>query len=68
MKIIPAIDVIDGKAVRLKKGDYATKTIYNEHPEEVAMQFADTGLTRHHLWTWTVQKPATLKTGKYSKR
>ncbi|HRO84848.1 MAG TPA: 1-(5-phosphoribosyl)-5-[(5-phosphoribosylamino)methylideneamino]imidazole-4-carboxamide isomerase [Niabella sp.] len=49
MKIIPAIDVIDGKAVRLKKGDYATKTIYNEHPEEVAMQFADAGLTRLHL-------------------
>lgn len=49
MKIIPAIDIIDGKAVRLSKGDYAQKTIYNERPEEVAMQFEDAGLVRLHL-------------------
>ena len=38
--IIPAIDVIDGKAVRLTQGDYSQKKIYNEHPLEVAKQFA----------------------------
>ncbi|MCK5637811.1 MAG: 1-(5-phosphoribosyl)-5-[(5-phosphoribosylamino)methylideneamino]imidazole-4-carboxamide isomerase, partial [Flavobacteriaceae bacterium] len=34
MRIIPAIDIIDGKCVRLSKGDYATKIIYNENPLE----------------------------------
>ena len=37
MEIIPAIDIIDGKCVRLTQGDYAQKKIYNEHPLEVAM-------------------------------
>ena len=46
MEIIPAIDVIDGKCVRLSKGDYDTKKIYNEDPLEVALQFADWGLRR----------------------
>jgi len=36
MRIIPAIDIIDGKCVRLSKGDYSTKKIYNESPLEVA--------------------------------
>ncbi len=49
MEIIPAIDIIDGKAVRLSKGDYASKKIYNEHPLEVALQFQDAGLRRLHL-------------------
>lgn len=49
MDIIPAIDIIDGKCVRLTQGDYEQKTIYNEHPLEVAMQFEDAGLTRLHL-------------------
>lgn len=49
MKIIPAIDIIDGKCVRLTEGDYAQKKIYNEHPLEVALQFADAGLQRLHL-------------------
>jgi phosphoribosylformimino-5-aminoimidazole carboxamide ribotide isomerase len=47
--IIPAIDIIDGKCVRLTQGDYAQKTIYNEHPLEVAKLFEDAGLQRLHL-------------------
>jgi len=49
MIIIPAIDIIDGKCVRLTKGDYSQQTIYNEDPLEVALQFEDTGLKRLHL-------------------
>lgn len=49
MEIIPAIDIIDGKCVRLTQGDYEQKKIYNEHPLEVAKQFEDAGLTRLHL-------------------
>jgi len=47
--IIPAIDVIDGKAVRLTQGDYSQKKVYNEHPLDVAKQFEDAGLKRLHL-------------------
>src|SRR5690242_2397221 len=47
--IIPAIDIIEGKCVRLTEGDYAQKKIYNEHPLEVARQFEDAGLLRLHL-------------------
>ncbi|SNT00746.1 1-(5-phosphoribosyl)-5-[(5-phosphoribosylamino)methylideneamino] imidazole-4-carboxamide isomerase [Ekhidna lutea] len=49
MRIIPAIDIIEGKCVRLSKGDYATKKIYNEDPLEVAKQFEDAGLQYLHL-------------------
>jgi len=49
MKIIPAIDIIDGKCVRLEKGDYATKKIYNENPLEVAKMFEDAGIKYLHL-------------------
>lgn len=49
MEIIPAIDVIDGKCVRLTQGDYAQKTVYNENPLEVAKQFEDAGIRRLHL-------------------
>jgi phosphoribosylformimino-5-aminoimidazole carboxamide ribotide isomerase len=49
MEIIPAIDIIDGKCVRLTEGDYNTKKIYNENPLEVALQFEDAGLQRLHL-------------------
>ena len=49
MQIIPAIDLIDGKCVRLTQGDYEQKKIYNEHPLEVAKEFEDAGLTRLHL-------------------
>lgn len=47
--IIPAIDIIDGKCVRLTQGDYSQKKIYNEKPLEVALEFEDAGLTRLHL-------------------
>ena len=49
MEIIPAIDIIEGKCVRLTQGDYAQKKIYNERPLEVALQFQDAGLRRLHL-------------------
>lgn len=49
MLIIPAIDIIEGKCVRLTQGDYAQKKIYNEHPLEVAKQFEDAGLSHLHL-------------------
>jgi phosphoribosylformimino-5-aminoimidazole carboxamide ribotide isomerase len=49
MQIIPAIDIIDGKCVRLTQGDYEQKKIYNEHPLEVAREFEDAGLQRLHL-------------------
>lgn len=49
MKIIPAIDIIDGKCVRLSKGDYATKKVYNENPLEVAKEFEDFGIQYLHL-------------------
>ena len=49
MRIIPAIDIIDGKCVRLSKGDYNTKKIYNEHPLEVAKQFEAHGIQYLHL-------------------
>lgn len=49
LQIIPAIDIIDGKCVRLTEGDYSQKKIYNEHPLEVAKEFEDAGLQRLHL-------------------
>ena len=49
MRIIPAIDIIDGKCVRLTKGDYATKKVYNQHPPEVAKEFEDNGIKYLHL-------------------
>lgn len=49
MKIIPAIDIIDGKCVRLSKGDYSTKKIYNENPVEVAKEFESFGVQFLHL-------------------
>lgn len=49
IEIIPAIDLIDGKCVRLSQGDYQQKTIYNENPLEVAKMFADAGIRRLHL-------------------
>ena len=49
MRIIPAIDIIDGKCVRLSKGDYNTKKIYNEHPLEVAKEFEAHGIEHLHL-------------------
>lgn len=47
--IIPAIDIIDGKCVRLSQGDYNQKKVYNEHPLEVAKAFEAAGIKRLHL-------------------
>ncbi len=49
MRIIPAIDIIDGKCVRLSKGDYNTQKIYNEHPLEIAKEFENHGIEYLHL-------------------
>ena len=49
MRIIPAIDIINGKCVRLSKGDYSTQKVYNENPLEVAKQFEDIGIRHLHL-------------------
>lgn len=49
MRIIPAIDILNGKCVRLAKGDYATQKIYNENPLEVAKMLEDSGLQYLHL-------------------
>ncbi|WP_440121503.1 1-(5-phosphoribosyl)-5-[(5-phosphoribosylamino)methylideneamino]imidazole-4-carboxamide isomerase [Tenacibaculum sp. Ill] len=49
MRIIPAIDIIDGKCVRLTKGDYNTKKIYNENPLEVAKEFETNGIEYLHV-------------------
>lgn len=64
MEIIPAIDIIDGKCVRLTQGDYAQKKIYNEHPLEVAKQFEDAGLERLHLVDLDGAKAGTVKNWK----
>lgn len=48
-KIIPAIDIIDGKCVRLTQGDYNTTKIYNSDPVEVAKEFEDAGIQYLHL-------------------
>lgn len=49
IQIIPAIDIIEGKCVRLTQGDYLQKKIYNENPLEVAKMFEEAGITRLHL-------------------
>lgn len=49
MRIIIALDIIDGKCVRLTKGDFSTKKIYNENPLEVARRVEDSGIKYIHL-------------------
>nr|MBP7389855.1 1-(5-phosphoribosyl)-5-[(5-phosphoribosylamino)methylideneamino]imidazole-4-carboxamide isomerase [Chitinophagales bacterium] len=49
MIVIPAIDIIDGKCVRLSQGDYQLKTVYHENPVEVARQLEAAGITHLHL-------------------
>lgn len=49
IQIIPAIDLIDGRCVRLTKGDYGLKKVYDGSPLDVARQFADAGVSRIHL-------------------
>lgn len=64
MQIIPAIDIIEGKCVRLTQGDYEQKKIYNENPLEVAKQFEDAGLQRLHLVDLDGAKAGTVKNWK----
>ena len=64
MEIIPAIDIIDGKCVRLTQGDYQQKKIYNEHPLEVAKQFEAVGLGRLHLVDLDGAKAGSVKNWK----
>jgi len=68
MEIIPAIDIIDGKCVRLTQGDYAQKKIYNENPLEVAMEFEDAGLRRLHLVDLDGAKAGAVKNWKVLER
>ncbi|HEX2627830.1 MAG TPA: 1-(5-phosphoribosyl)-5-[(5-phosphoribosylamino)methylideneamino]imidazole-4-carboxamide isomerase [Chitinophagaceae bacterium] len=68
MEIIPAIDIIDGKCVRLTRGDYNQKTIYNEDPLEVALQFEDAGLRRLHLVDLDGAKAGDVKNWKVLER
>ena len=49
MRIIPALDIIDGKCIRLEKGDYNKKTVYNNNPLEVAKEFEANGIKYLHL-------------------
>ena len=49
MEIIPAIDIINGKCVRLSQGNYQTQKIYSDSPAEVAKQFEDAGIKRLHI-------------------
>ncbi|MCA6449473.1 MAG: 1-(5-phosphoribosyl)-5-[(5-phosphoribosylamino)methylideneamino]imidazole-4-carboxamide isomerase [Chitinophagaceae bacterium] len=64
MQIIPAIDIIDGKCVRLTQGDYDQKTIYNSNPLEVAKEFEDAGLQRLHLVDLDGAKAGAIKNWK----
>ena len=49
IELIPAIDIIDGKCVRLSQGDYGSKKVYNENPVEVAKEFEANGIRRLHV-------------------
>ena len=68
MEIIPAIDIIDGKCVRLTQGDYAQKKIYNEDPLEVAKEFEGAGLRRLHLVDLDGAKEGTVRNWKVLER
>ena len=61
MKIIPAIDIIDGKCVRLSKGDYDTKKIYHENPLEIAKEYEANGIQYLHLVDLDGAKAKTIK-------
>lgn len=60
MRIIPAIDIIEGKCVRLTKGDYSTKKIYNESPLEVAKEFEAAGIEYLHVVDLDGAKASTI--------
>ena len=73
MEIIPAIDIIDGKCVRLTEGNYELKTVYDASPLDMAKKFQDHGIKRLHLvdldgakkgevQNWTVAEELASKT------
>lgn len=64
LEIIAAIDIIEGKCVRLTKGDYSQKKIYNENPVEVAKEFEEAGIKRLHLVDLDGAKEGTVKNWK----
>jgi phosphoribosylformimino-5-aminoimidazole carboxamide ribotide isomerase len=64
MQIIPAIDIIDGKCVRLTQGDYVQKTVYNDDPLVVARMFEEAGLQRLHLVDLDGAKAGTVRNWK----
>ncbi|MBA4168565.1 MAG: 1-(5-phosphoribosyl)-5-[(5-phosphoribosylamino)methylideneamino]imidazole-4-carboxamide isomerase [Chitinophagaceae bacterium] len=64
MQIIPAIDIINGKCVRLTQGDYSSMKIYNEDPVEVAKEFEEAGLSRLHLVDLDGAKAGAIKNWK----
>ena len=55
IELIPAIDIIDGKCVRLTKGDYNQKTVYNDSPADVARQFEDMGFNAY-MWLTSMEQ------------
>lgn len=61
MTIIPAIDIINGEAVRLSQGDYNIKTIYSKNPVELAREFEAHGFTRLHLVDLDGAKAGSIK-------
>ena len=61
MQIIPAIDIINGKCVRLTKGDFSKQKIYNDNPLDVARTFEDAGLQRLHIVDLDGAKAGTIK-------
>lgn len=61
MRIIPAIDIIDGKCVRLSKGDYDTKKIYHENPLDIAKEYEAHGIQYLHLVDLDGAKAKTIK-------
>ena len=61
MKLIPAIDIIDGKCVRLSKGDYDTKKIYHENPLDIAKEYEAHGIQYLHLVDLDGAKAKTIK-------
>ena len=62
MLIIPAIDILDGKLVRLEKGDYQTPKVYSDNPFEVAKQFADHGFRLMHIVDLSGSKDGRINT------
>ena len=72
MLVIPAIDLKDGQAVRLFKGDYQQKTVYSDHPEELAQKFEQAGAKLLHVLALDRKKLSDLRQlfalqGRYSK-